>query len=339
MSSGMIKTTVREIKGSLGRYMAILSIVMLGVGLFTGLKATTPAMIVTENAYLEEQNFFDFRLLSTLGFSKESVDKLKDLEEIADVEGAVSVDAICSMGESNDIYKFHTIPQKINQVVLTAGRMPQNAGECLLDSALYGEAALGSQIIVTDDNEEDTLEMFHNRTFTAVGIVRTPYYINFERGTTSIGDGKIGAFLYVPPEAFDCDYLTEIYVTASKKYEVYTDEYEAYIDSITDTVEEKTEFLAQERYEELQDTAREKIDDAQTELDDKKAEAKEELDDAWQKILDGEQELADGQQEITDGETKIADGQKKSPTVSRRSPMASRKSSTVKKRLRKKNRN
>lgn len=311
MSSGMIKTTVREIKGSLGRYMAILSIVMLGVGLFTGLKATTPAMIVTENAYLEEQNFFDFRLLSTLGFSKESVDKLKDLEEIADVEGAVSVDAICSMGESNDIYKFHTIPQKINQVVLTAGRMPQNAGECLLDSALYGEAALGSQIIVTDDNEEDTLEMFHNRTFTAVGIVRTPYYINFERGTTSIGDGKIGAFLYVPPEAFDCDYLTEIYVTASKKYEVYTDEYEAYIDSITDTVEEKTELLAQERYEELQDTAREKIDDAQTELDDKKAEAKEELDDAWQKILDGEQELADGQQEITDGETKIADGQKK----------------------------
>lgn len=311
MSSGIIKTTVREIKGSLGRYMAILSIVMLGVGLFTGLKATTPAMIVTENAYLEEQNFFDFRLLSTLGFSKESVDKLKDLEEIADVEGAVSVDVICSMGESNDIYKFHTIPQKINQVVFTAGRMPQNAGECLLDSALYGEAALGSQIIVTDDNEEDTLEMFHNRTFTAVGIVRTPYYINFERGTTSIGDGKIGAFLYVPPEAFDCDYLTEIYVTASKKYEVYTDEYEAYIDSITDTVEEKTELLAQERYEELQDTAREKIDDAQTELDDKKAEAKEELDDAWQKILDGEQELADGQQEITDGETKIADGQKK----------------------------
>lgn len=310
MSSKMVKTTIREIRGSLGRYMAILAIVMLGVGLFTGLKATTPAMIATESAYLTEQNFFDFRLLSTLGFSEESVDALMELDEIADAEGAISVDAICTMDEKSDIYKFHTIPQKINRLVLIAGRMPERADECLLDSAMYGENAIGSQITVADDNNEDTLDMFDNRAFTAVGIVRTPYYINFERGTTSIGDGKIDAFLYVPQEAFDCDYLTEIYVTATEKYDVYTDEYESYIESITDTVEEKTELLAQDRYEELVADAQEKIDDAQNELDDKKSEAEEELDDAWQKILDGEQELADGQQEITDGEKEIADGQR-----------------------------
>ena len=310
MSSGMIKTTVREIRGSLGRYMAILAIVMLGVGLFTGLKATTPAMLATESTYLTEQNFFDFRLLSTLGFSQESVDALTQLKDIADAEGAISVDAICILGEMGEIYKFHTIPQKINRVVLTAGRMPERADECLLDSALYGEAAIGSQITVTDDNDEDTLEMFKTRTFTAVGVVRTPYYINFERGTTSISDGKIGAFLYVPREAFDCDYLTEIYVTTREKYDVYTDEYESYIESVTDSVEETTELLAGNRYEELKDTAQEKIDDAQTELDDKRAEAQRELDDAWQKILDGEQEIADGEQEILDGEKKIANGQK-----------------------------
>ena len=282
MSSGMIKTTIREIKGSLGRYMAILAIVMLGVGLFSGLKATTPAMIATESAYLTEQNFFDFRLLSTVGFTEESVEALSELTEIADAEGAVSVDAICAMGDKSDIYKFHTVPEKINRVVLTAGRMPESANECLLDSAMYGEDAIGTQITVTDDNNEDTLEMFGERTFTAVGIVRTPYYINFERGTTSIGDGRIAAFLYVPREAFDCDYLTEIYVTASEKYDVYTDEYEDYIDAITDGVEEETELLAWGRYEELLVTAQEKIDDAQMELDDKKAEAEEELDDAWQ---------------------------------------------------------
>ena len=310
MSSGMIKTTIREIKGSLGRYMAILAIVMLGVGLFSGLKATTPAMIATESAYLTEQNFFDFRLLSTVGFTEESVGALSELTEIADAEGAVSVDAICAMGDKSDIYKFHTVPEKINRVVLTAGRMPESANECLLDSAMYGEDAIGTQITVTDDNNEDTLEMFGERTFTAVGIVRTPYYINFERGTTSIGDGRIAAFLYVPREAFDCDYLTEIYVTASEKYDVYTDEYEDYIDAITDGVEEETELLAWGRYEELIVTAQEKIDDAQMELDDKKAEAEEELDDAWQKILDGEQVLRDGEQELTDGEQELADGKK-----------------------------
>ena len=311
MRNGMFKTTIREIKGSLGRYMAIVAIVMLGVGLFTGLKATTPAMIVTENDYLAEQDFFDFRLLSTIGFEQENVAQLAELTEIAQTEGAISVDALCSMGEGNEsVFKFHTVPEDINRVVVTAGRMPEHADECVLDAALFHENAIGSQITVTDSNEEDTLEMFKNRTFTAVGIVRSPYYINFERGTTSIGDGKISAFLYVPNEAFDCDYLTEIYATTKLKYKVYTDEYEDYIDSLQDKMEDKTHQLVTERYDRLIADAQEKIDDAQTELDDKKAEAQEELDDAWQKILDGEQELVDAEKEIQDAEKKIADGKK-----------------------------
>lgn len=311
MGSGMFKTTIREIKGSLGRYMAILAIVMLGVGLFMGLKATTPAMIVTENDYLAEQDFFDFRLLSTVGFDLENVEELAGLSEIANAEGAISVDALCDLGEGNEsVYKFHTVPELINRVVVTAGRMPERADECVLDAAKFGEDVIGMQITVTDSNDEDTLEMFKNRTFTAVGVVRSPYYINFERGTTSIGDGTIAAFLYVPEEAFDCDYLTEIYATTKLKYKVYTDEYNDYIDSLQEKVEDMTQALAQTRYNRLVTEAQEKIDDAQTELDDKKAEAEEELDDAWQKILDGEQELIDGEQEIADAEKKIADGKK-----------------------------
>ncbi len=309
MSNGMFKTTIREIKKSLGRYMAILAIVMLGVGFFTGLKATTPAMIATEGAYLEEQDFFDFRLLSTIGFDMGAEEAISGLGEIAYAEGAVCVDALCSLEEGNEsVYKIHTVPEVINRVVVTAGRMPAKADECVLDGALYGEDAIGSKVTVTENNDEDTLEMFKGRTFTAVGVVRSPYYINFERGTTSIGEGKITAFLYVPREAFDCDYLTEIYATTKLKHDVYTDEYEDYIDSLQDKMEEKTRELSFGRYEELIRKAQEEIDDAQAELDDKKAEAEEELADAWQKILDGEQEIADGEQELKDGEQKIADG-------------------------------
>ena len=311
MRSGMFKTTIREIKGSFGRYMAILAIVMLGVGLFVGLKATTPAMIVTENDYLAEQDFFDFRLLSTIGFDAENVERFAEMNEIASAEGAISVDALCDMGEGNEaVYKFHTVPEKINRVVVTAGRMPEKEDECVLDAAKFGEDAIGMQITVTDSNEEDTLEMFKVRTFTAVGIVRSPYYINFERGTTSIGDGTVAAFLYVPKEAFDCDYLTEIYATTKLKYKVYTDEYTDYIDGLKGKMEDQTELLATARYDRLIAEAQEEIDDAQTELDDKKAEAEEELSDAWQKILDGEQDLVDGEQEIADAEKKIADGKK-----------------------------
>lgn len=311
MSSGMWKTTIREIKGSFGRYVAIMAIVMLGVGLFTGLKATTPAMITTENAYLAEQNFFDFRLLSTIGFTEADLEKLKAMDEIADVEGSILVDALCAFEDGNEsVYKIHQVPEDVNRIVLTAGRMPESADECVLDDALFDESVIGSQITVTDNNTEETLEMFGNRTFTAVGIVRSPYYINFERGTTSIGEGRVSAFLYVPKESFDCDYLTEIYVTAAQKYDVYTDEYEDYIDALMDEMEEKTDLLVQNRYGELVSEAQEKIDDAQEELDEKSAEAEEELSDAWQKILDGEQELIDGEQELIDGEKEIADGRR-----------------------------
>lgn len=82
MNSGMLKTTIREIKESFGRYMAIFAIVMLGVGLFVGLKATTPAMIATENTYLTQQNFFDFRLLSTIGFTEDDVESLMRLSDV-----------------------------------------------------------------------------------------------------------------------------------------------------------------------------------------------------------------------------------------------------------------
>lgn len=311
MNRGMIKTTIREIKGSLGRYLAILAIVMLGVALFTGLKATTPAMIATENDYLAEQNFYDFRLLSTVGFEKEDVQKVAEMEQVADAECAVSVDAVCTFGDGNEsVYKFHTMPESINQIILTAGRMPEKADECVLDSAFYGEDMIGTQITVTDNNEEDMLEIFGVRTFTAVGIVRSPYYINFERGTTSIGEGKITAFLYVPEEAFACDYLTEIYVKTKQKYDVYTDAYEDYIDGMQEEMEEKTQALALARYERITEDAKKELDDAQAELDEKMAEAQIELADARKKILDGEQEIIDGEQELRDGTQRAADGER-----------------------------
>ena len=68
MKSMMKKTTLREIKQSLGRYLAIMAIVALGVGFFAGLKVTTDAMIETGDAFLAEHEMFDYQLMSTMGF-------------------------------------------------------------------------------------------------------------------------------------------------------------------------------------------------------------------------------------------------------------------------------
>ena len=52
MKSTMIKTALREIRESLGRYMAILAIVALGVGFFVGLTVTKPVMVEAGEEYL-----------------------------------------------------------------------------------------------------------------------------------------------------------------------------------------------------------------------------------------------------------------------------------------------
>ena len=313
MKNAMMKTSIREIRGSLGRYLAILAIVMLGIAFFGGLKVTKPTMIETLDRYLTEQNFFDYRLLSTIGFTKEDVDKLSEMEGIADIEGTISLDALCAIDDGDEMaYKIHAVPETINKIIVTEGRMPKSANECVLDSVVFDESIIGKTITVTQSNEEDTLEMFGERTFTVVGIARSPYYINFERGTTSIGDGKINGYIYVPIDAFDSEYMTEVFVTMEEKYYVLSDEYNDYIDATEDGVENKTEEVVMARYHELVDEAQTELNEAQTELDeaqtelnDKSAEAEVELADALEEIENGEQEIADREQEIADGKAEL----------------------------------
>ena len=92
--SQLNKSTFREIKSSLGRFMAILAIIGLGVGFFAGLKVAKQAMVATVGDYLSQHSFYDYRVLSTLGFEQESVDYLGSREGVAAAEGSLSFDVI-----------------------------------------------------------------------------------------------------------------------------------------------------------------------------------------------------------------------------------------------------
>ena len=306
----MLKTTLREIKGSLGRYMAILAIVMLGVGFFSGLKVTKPAMTETMDSYLRDCDFFDYRLLSTIGFTEEDVESLREWQQAEDVEGTLSVDALAVVGSDNAaVLKFHALPENINRLTLTAGRMPEAPDECILDAFQAGTEAIGSVVRVTDDNSDDTLEMFKERQYTVVGLADSPLYLNFERGTSSIGDGRVTAFVYIPKASFDCDYLSEIYLTLRGDHMIYSDAYNDMIDAAQDELEDMTGELVRKRYDGLIADAEAELADAQKELDDKKAEAEKELGDALKEIEDGEKEIIDGEKEIEDGEKALADAE------------------------------
>ena len=102
MKSMMKKTTLREIKESLGRYLAILAIVALGVGLFAGLKITRSVMVESADAFWQEKQLYDYRLLSTLGFEEEDVQALAQKEDIRAVQGAVEADILYTDEQGNE---------------------------------------------------------------------------------------------------------------------------------------------------------------------------------------------------------------------------------------------
>lgn len=296
------KNLIREIRQSFGRFMAIFAIVALGVGFFAGLKVTKEAMVKTTQDYYRENDFFDFRLISTLGLYDEDVEAFSDLSYVRKAEGAYSLDVLVEKDDITTVGKLHSISNDINKVVLTDGRMPEKENECLVDSRWGDGNPIGEKIYVSDLNEEDTLDILKVKEFTVTGICQSPLYINFERGSTTLGNGKISGFLYVLPEVFDCDYFTEIYLTTDMgDYDLYTDEYKDGIEAEEDELKDIIEKRANNRYDDLVNDANEEIDDAQKKLDDANDEIKENED----KIKDAEEEIADGKEKIDEGYSKL----------------------------------
>ncbi|MBP5186187.1 MAG: ABC transporter permease, partial [Clostridiales bacterium] len=116
MKKSYWKIVFRCIKGSLMRYLAILSIIALGVGFFSGLKSTMPAFLRTGDKYIRDGALFDFRILSTSGFDDEDAGRIADLPGVRAAEGAAFKDGIVSRKLAADeekelvsVVRFHTM--------------------------------------------------------------------------------------------------------------------------------------------------------------------------------------------------------------------------------------
>ena len=308
MKSMMKKTTLREIRESLGRYLAIMAIVALGVGLFAGLKITETVMVGSADAFWQAQQLYDYRLVSTLGFEEEDVQALAQKADVRAVQGAMEADVLYTDEQGNDkVLKAHSILENINMLETVAGRLPESDTDCVVDDHLYGEEVIGSKIVLSGDNDQDDLDSFRYTEYTIVGTVRSPLYVQFERGTTSLGNGSVSGFVYLLPEGFATDYYTDIYVKFEEDAQVYSDEYDAYMDEREAQWETYCEEQGERRYQSIMTEAEEELADAEQELADEKAEAEVELADAKQELTDAEKEIADGEKKLEDGEQELAD--------------------------------
>ncbi len=263
MKSAMKKTSLREIRHSLGRYLAIFFIVALGVIMFAGLRVCREDMVATADKYFKQTSFYDYRALSTLGFDMGDAEQLVGENGVLYAQGGISQAVIELLADGREcVVATYSLLDNINRPELIEGRMPENDRECVVDSKHYGSEYIGREFVVSDSNTDDVKDAFTYNTYTIVGIVQSPLYLNFERGTAPVGNGNVTSFAYFMRGAYTAEYDNEIYVRMDSGYEAYSDEYNSYIDEHTDALKDAVQSIADKRYERLYSEAYDKIKDA-----------------------------------------------------------------------------
>lgn len=307
-----------EIRKSKSRFISILLIVALGVAFFSGIQASSPDMRYSGDAYYDESSLMDIKVVGTMGLTSDDVSSIESIDGIESAEGAWSTDVMCGEGQKQKVLHIESINDTVNKLDVQEGRLPEKSGEIFLDStfASSNEYKVGDKVALREEGDSPVLVTTE---YTVVGTGRSPLYISFNRGNTTLGTGEVNGFGYVLPEDFDQEIYTQIYVTVhgAKGLTSYTDGYENLIDKIKDRVENIADDRCQIRLAAVKADAQEEINDAQKKLDDGKKEADEKLADAKEELDKGEKDLEDGRKEYEDGKsqledakTELADGKK-----------------------------
>ncbi|MBO7251140.1 MAG: FtsX-like permease family protein [Oscillospiraceae bacterium] len=312
--NAMRKNLRQSIMKSFGRYIAIVMIIALGSALFVGLLMTKADMVATGQAFMDRQNMFDLRLMNSFGWTQEQFQVIASMDGIEEAEPLYYMDLAASVDDQDGaVYRFISIPQKINLVALRGGRMPQAPNECLADGFFCDDSIIGSKVRILSDNEEDSLDAMTVREFTVVGYAATPLYMDMNRGTTSVGSGLLSQYFFVPQESMDMDYIPEICITVPGDYQIYTDTYHPAMDAFGDQIEPELQILANARLAQVKQEAEDAYLDGMREYSEglmeyakARHDAQKELAKAHKDLVDAEQEIADNEKKLIDGEAQLA---------------------------------
>ncbi len=298
MKKTYLKSTFRDIRFSMGRFIAIILIIFMGVLLFVGVKSVGPDLTASAQAEIERNNMSDLQIMSTGGLTKDdraAVEKIKGTQ----VQLGKGFDYLENKKQNNLKVYSYAKSDKQNKLNVTKGHLPRKGNQVVIDKTLADDYPVGSKITLNDDSLKKT----H---YQVVGLVDSPLYIaNEERGTTTVGDGQANGFVYVPFASFDTDVYAQMYVTfddlkgktySSKEYKRQLNRKIKKLDNVLDNRRGK-------RQVELQEIAEKKSQPAKKKL----AENQQQLSQSKQKLEAGQAQLAQQEGQLKQQEQSLSD--------------------------------
>lgn len=247
MRKAVFKDFIRNIKGSLGRFFAIMAIVAIGVAFFAGVTASSGDMKYSSDSYYDEYNMNDIRILSSIGFTSQDIEAVSKISGVKAVYKTNTQDVLVDYDGRENVAHISGIPvgkasdddSYINQLRIKEGRLPQNDKECVVKyEDTRKSMQVGDVISFKSGTEDDINDTFKDTEYTVVGIVYTPCYVSYDLGSSGIGNGHINYCIYVGDDEFKNNYYTECYavIDGAKDMDTYSDEYKKLIDKYADDI-------------------------------------------------------------------------------------------------------
>ncbi|MCM1544461.1 MAG: FtsX-like permease family protein [Ruminococcus sp.] len=342
MNNVLFKDTTRTIGKTASRFFSIVAIVALGVSFFAGMNAVSPDMLETAANYYKSSNAADIRIISTAGLTDEDAALISTINGIETVSGEKFVDGVVKVNDEAisdmdgsqltvraiafDVNKAVAASQGendrsfVNRPQLVSGSWPTQLNECVVDQSKLStpkEFKIGS-IVTIEGNETDVEGSLENTQYKIVGIIRTPLYISYNRGNTTIGTGKLGTFIYVPMQNFKDDYYSalSIKIAGSDAYDPYSDEYSSMVAPYISYLESISSERVSARVESIKPSMTEKVEAGEkeyiatkSEVDDTIEAAKSQVETILDMAENGDKKLAEFKKQynekVVEAESKI----------------------------------
>lgn len=327
MKKTFFKNLLRDIRGSLSRFLSIVIIIAVGVAFYAGVRATSPDMKMSADYYLNKNDFMDFKLISTLGLTNNDITEVKKIKGVTAALGTYSVDAVIEKGQRSLVLNVLSMPKEsdINKIRMVSGRLAVKDNEAVVEQRFLDENdfKIGDKIKLESGNDKSIGESLKNNGFVIVGSSESPLFVSVQRQLSSVGNGSVKGFVYILPGVFKNDVYTEIYVRTKDNLSENSmsgyDSYKSNADIIEKDLKDLSLIQSEIRYKEVLKTANDKIKEAEDKLSSLKKEAEYKFADARLKLTNAQKDIDDGIKELknnqhlfnekmAEGETQIAAG-------------------------------
>lgn len=279
------KDLLQSFTGSKGRFISILTLMMLGSLAVVGLKVASPNMERTAWAYLKDTNAADMTVIADYGLDQADQEELQTLSG-ADVEFGYMTDL--TLANSEDAIRIFSNTEKISKFEVTQGRLPEKEDELALADFWKNRYQIG-QVIQLSQKKGSNSQLKRD-SYTITGFVHSPdIFSKTDMGSSASGNGNLAAYGVVT----EANFKSSVYTIARLRFASLTD-----INPFSSDYEKKLE----EEEATLKDLV---ADNGQARLEKMKKEAQESLDEGKKQLDEAETNLTAGKKRLQEIETRL----------------------------------